>query len=213
MLPGLRGGRSGASAWPRATPASHRPSPDADGRKQELDRAIHRVEVAHRLGGRGTVCRVLSGQLGNSIQRGVPVIDAIAANLPSTLRLTVLGFVTAASLALVIAFLATLTPFAFLRSLLRGLPSLFISLPVFYSPQWIVWLLPFLVPLTRQQRPLVGLIVALDLITFVRFPLANYHLPDAVIIYGRYAILAALVAVLARAEWRRPPAPVAVGVV
>ncbi|MDU1920457.1 MAG: hypothetical protein E6766_08800 [Enterobacter sp.] len=40
--------------------------------------------------------RVLSGQLGNSIQRGVPVIDAIAANLPSTLRLTVLGFVTAA---------------------------------------------------------------------------------------------------------------------
>ena len=76
--------------------------------------------------------RVLSGQLGNSIQRGVPVIDAIAANLPSTLRLTVLGFVTAASLALVIAFLATLTPFAFLRSLLRGLPSLFISLPVFW---------------------------------------------------------------------------------
>ncbi|MDU6728240.1 MAG: ABC transporter permease, partial [Bradyrhizobium sp.] len=56
----------------------------------------------------------------------------IAANLPSTLRLTVLGFVTAASLALVIAFLATLTPFAFLRSLLRGLPSLFISLPVFW---------------------------------------------------------------------------------
>jgi sugar phosphate isomerase/epimerase len=36
--------------------------PDAEGRKRELDRAIQRIEVAHRLGGRGTVCRVLSGQ-------------------------------------------------------------------------------------------------------------------------------------------------------
>jgi len=37
-------------------------TPDAEGRKRELDRAIQRIEVAHRLGGRGTVCRVLSGQ-------------------------------------------------------------------------------------------------------------------------------------------------------
>jgi sugar phosphate isomerase/epimerase len=36
--------------------------PAAEGRKRELDRAIQRIEVAHRLGGRGTVCRVLSGQ-------------------------------------------------------------------------------------------------------------------------------------------------------
>lgn len=76
--------------------------------------------------------RVLSGDLGNSIQRGVPVADAIAANLPSTLRLTVLGFVTAAGLALGLAFTATLAPFSFLRAGLRSLPSLFISLPVFW---------------------------------------------------------------------------------
>jgi peptide/nickel transport system permease protein len=75
---------------------------------------------------------VLTGQLGYSIQRGVPVVDAIAANLPSTLGLTFLGFVAAASLALGVAFVSTLTRFASLRALLRGLPSLFISLPVFW---------------------------------------------------------------------------------
>lgn len=75
---------------------------------------------------------VLTGQLGYSIQRGVPVVDAVAANLPATLRLTSFGFVAATILALGVAFLSTLTRFASLRALLRSLPSLFISLPVFW---------------------------------------------------------------------------------
>lgn len=75
---------------------------------------------------------VLTGQLGYSIQRGVPVVDAVAANLPSTLRLTSFGFLAAASLALGVAFLSSLTRFAALRAMLRSLPSLFISLPVFW---------------------------------------------------------------------------------
>ncbi len=75
---------------------------------------------------------VLTGQLGYSIQRGVPVVDAIAANLPSTLRLTFFAFMAAAGLAVGVAFLSTLTRFASLRALLRSLPSLFISLPVFW---------------------------------------------------------------------------------
>jgi peptide/nickel transport system permease protein len=75
---------------------------------------------------------VLTGQLGYSIQRGVPVVDAIAANLPSTLRLTFFGFMAAAGLALGVAIFSTLTRFASLRALLRSLPSLFISLPVFW---------------------------------------------------------------------------------
>ncbi len=37
-------------------------NPDADIRKQELERQIAMVAVAKRLGGEGTVCRVLSGQ-------------------------------------------------------------------------------------------------------------------------------------------------------
>jgi hypothetical protein len=46
----------------------------------------------------------------------------------------------------------------------------FISLPVFYSPQWIVWFLPFVVPLARGQRWLLLPWVVLDLITYLTFP-------------------------------------------
>jgi Glycosyltransferase family 87 len=84
----------------------------------------------------------------------------------------------------------------------------FISLPVFYSPQWIVWLLPLLVPLAGQQRPLLWLIVALDVVTYISFPLGNLTLPAAVIIYTRYGILATLVGVLAWAELHRATPPI-----
>ncbi len=37
-------------------------NPDADSRKREIDRHAGLIAVTHRLGGRGAVCRVLSGQ-------------------------------------------------------------------------------------------------------------------------------------------------------
>jgi len=37
-------------------------NPDADARKRAIDHEVKMVRVAHRLGGEGTVCRVLSGQ-------------------------------------------------------------------------------------------------------------------------------------------------------
>jgi sugar phosphate isomerase/epimerase len=37
-------------------------SPDPDKRKQEIEREAQMIEIARRLGGRGAVCRVLSGQ-------------------------------------------------------------------------------------------------------------------------------------------------------
>jgi hypothetical protein len=62
-----------------------------------------------------------------------------------------------------------------LESLLRrGAIALivFMSVPVFFSPQWIVWLLPLLVPLAYRQRWLLPLLVALDLTTYLSFPIA-----------------------------------------
>jgi len=46
----------------------------------------------------------------------------------------------------------------------------FVALPVFYSPQWIIWFLPLLVPLARTQRWLLVPLVALDLVTYLSFP-------------------------------------------
>ncbi|MDG0798129.1 ABC transporter permease [Pectobacterium punjabense] len=78
------------------------------------------------------IAQILRGDLGLSIQAGVPVTELIAANLPPTLLLAVLGFIAAGLLAFALAFLSTLTPFQWLRTTLQSLPSLFISVPTFW---------------------------------------------------------------------------------
>ena len=75
---------------------------------------------------------VLTGNLGYSIQAGIPVSDLLMANLPSTLLLAASGFLCAAILAFALALLSTFAPFAWLRGLFQAVPSLFVSLPVFW---------------------------------------------------------------------------------
>ncbi|MGP2685633.1 ABC transporter permease [Serratia marcescens] len=79
-----------------------------------------------------TLGSVLHGDLGFSMQAGVPVTALLAANLPATLQLAVLGFAVAMLLALIIAFASNLTGFGWLRSALQTLPSLFVSVPTFW---------------------------------------------------------------------------------
>jgi peptide/nickel transport system permease protein len=78
----------------------------------------------------------LTGNLGYSVQTGAAVSTIIAAALPSTAVLALSGFLTALVLAVVIAVLATFGPatgpFVWLRRILDSVPSLFISIPVFW---------------------------------------------------------------------------------
>lgn len=74
----------------------------------------------------------LVGDFGYSVYSGVPVAQELAVNLPATLRLASLGFLTAAVLAVVLALLASLTPFTWLRNLILSVPALLISIPVFW---------------------------------------------------------------------------------
>jgi uncharacterized membrane protein len=46
----------------------------------------------------------------------------------------------------------------------------FISLSVVFSPQWILWLAPLLLPLASRSWPLTILVVALDLTTYLMWP-------------------------------------------
>ena len=52
----------------------------------------------------------------------------------------------------------------------------FVALQVFYSPQWILWLAPLLIPLAARRRQLVPLLVTLDLISYLSLVSV---LPDA----------------------------------
>ncbi len=64
-------------------------------------------------------------------------------------------------------------PIADLTTLLRRgsiLLLYLISVSVFYSPQWLVWLAPLLIPLTGRLPRLVGCVVALDLVSYAFLP-------------------------------------------
>lgn len=75
---------------------------------------------------------MLRGDFGFSLENGTPVSTVLAEALPSTLTLALTGFVLAVVIAVLIAVLATSGPFGWIRSALRALPPLFISLPAFW---------------------------------------------------------------------------------
>ena len=87
----------------------------------------------------------------------------------------------------------------------------FIGLSVWFSPQWVLWLAPLCLPLARRNRPLVALLVALDLVTYFTFPVYSPLWGPADsggidhAVYARFAVLGALAALLAWQEWRRTP--------
>ncbi|WP_300004899.1 ABC transporter permease [uncultured Cedecea sp.] len=79
-----------------------------------------------------TLGNMLRGDFGYSVEAGVSVSQLISTNLPPTLRLAALGFITAIVLAVIIAAASTLTPLRWLRSLFANLPALFIAVPTFW---------------------------------------------------------------------------------
>jgi hypothetical protein len=110
------------------------------------------------------------------------------------------------SVVLVAAALSWHRPAGLAGLLRRGAVVLvvFVCLQVFYSPQWILWLSPLLIPLARLDRRVLWLTVALDLATYVSFPMvfdSEFSLDP--LTYMRVLILVALVAVLMQAEFGR----------
>lgn len=79
-----------------------------------------------------SISHYLTGDFGTSLQSGARVKDLIAAALPATLLLATTAFVLAVVLAVLLAFVASFPPFGRLRAVARGLPSLFVSVPVFW---------------------------------------------------------------------------------
>jgi peptide/nickel transport system permease protein len=123
-----------------------------------------------------SIGNVLTGDLGYSVQAGVPVTTLLAANLPSTLVLASVGFALAVVLAVLIAIVASLAPFGWLRNLLHSVPSLFISIPTFWLGITLIQIFSFrlkLVPVIGGS-PLESLILpVLTLAVPISAPLAQ----------------------------------------
>ncbi|MCT9819157.1 ABC transporter permease [Microbacterium sp. W1N] len=79
-----------------------------------------------------SIAGFLTGDFGYSVASGAAVSDLIAAALPETLVLAVLGLILAIFLGVTIAFTATYGAGGWLRRIFRSLPPLFVSLPVFW---------------------------------------------------------------------------------
>ncbi|GIE88218.1 ABC transporter permease [Actinoplanes regularis] len=75
----------------------------------------------------------LTGDFGNSVQSGKPVVGAVLDVLPSTLALAAGALALAVLIAFGIALVATATRRAWLRNLVETLPSGAVSVPVFLS--------------------------------------------------------------------------------
>jgi peptide/nickel transport system permease protein len=106
----------------------------------------------------------------------VPVAHELLANLPATARLASLGFGLAVILAVTLAFLATLTPFAWLRGAIQSIPSLFVSIPVFWLGIMLIQIFSFRLKWISVINPgeLEGLILpVLTLAIPISAPLAQ----------------------------------------
>jgi peptide/nickel transport system permease protein len=100
-----------------------------------------------------TVANFLTGNFGYSIQAGVPVSQQLATNLPPTLLLASLGFVAAVVLTIALAALSNMVAMAWLRSSLQSLPSLFISVPVFWLGIMLIQIFSFQLGLVSVISP------------------------------------------------------------
>lgn len=123
-----------------------------------------------------TLAGYARGDFGFSTQYGTPVLQLIGEALPQTAALATLGFTLAVVIAVVIAFASTLSPFAWLRNLLRSLPGLFVSVPVFWLGILLIQVFSFglgWVPIVGAD-PVVGLILpVLTLAVPISAPLAQ----------------------------------------
>jgi peptide/nickel transport system permease protein len=95
------------------------------------------VQYGHRL------WEALHGDLGTSIQTGQDVRSAIADALPPTLQISLAGLAFAIVFGGAVALVATYTSARWLRQVLMGLPSLAVSLPVFWVGLMLVQLFSF----------------------------------------------------------------------
>lgn len=129
-----------------------------------------------------TAASFLRGDLGYSVQSGASVSALLAEALPSTLTLAALGLLVAVVLAVAIAALATHPGLQShrvtraLRSTLRGLPPLMVSLPVFWIGIVLIQVFSFqlgLVPLLNASPAQALILPVVTLAVPIAAPLAQ----------------------------------------
>lgn len=120
---------------------------------------------------------VLTGNLGTSLNTGLPVSQRLAETLPATLRLAAVALVIALVLAVAVAVLATRSPRSGVRAFVRGLPPLANSVPLFWVAllfvQWFSFQLGWLPIVAVRETPVSLGIAAFALAIPASAPIAQ----------------------------------------
>jgi peptide/nickel transport system permease protein len=123
-----------------------------------------------------TLFAMLRGDVGYSVQAGVPVSELIASNLPDTLTLALPAILLAAVLAFTLAVASRLPALRWLSNVFQSLPVLFVSLPTFWLGIALIQLFSFqlrLIPVINPS-PLQGLILPIITVAIpISAPLAQ----------------------------------------
>lgn len=134
-----------------------------------------------------SIARLFQGDLGYSLISGERVTTLIAEAVPSTLRLTGLGLFFAILLAFAIVSTAALTRWEALRNALELLPSLFVSVPMFWLGLLVIQLFSFRLGLfvaVDDEAPASLLFAALAMAIPVSAPLAAVFLASVQTVYA-----------------------------
>lgn len=146
------------------------------------------------------------------LSRGLEPRSIYGLILPASLGTQSWGWLRVAIVLLVAALLVyrpVTNPISLLRRAAVVL-IVFISLQVFFSPQWIVWLAPLLFPLASRNKTLLRWVILLDVAMYISFPVVydqvglagRGHLLDMGLTYIRFGMEMALVYLLVREEWK-----------
>ncbi|MBE0416655.1 MAG: ABC transporter permease [Coriobacteriia bacterium] len=93
--------------------------------KHALDQPLYRQYVLY-------VSNILKGDLGESFQRGRPVLDILADKFPNTLRLAVAGIIIEAIIGVTAGIISAVRQYSFLDVLVTLSTSILVSVPVFW---------------------------------------------------------------------------------
>ncbi len=94
-------------------------------KKHALDQPLHRQYVIY-------IGNLLQGDLGESYQRGRPVLDIFADKFPNTLRLAFAGIIVEIIIGLTAGIISAVRQYSFLDVLVTLSTSILVSVPVFW---------------------------------------------------------------------------------
>ena len=127
-----------------------------------------------------------TGDLGNSVSTGIPVLEELGRRLPASLELTLLALLLSLAIALPLGILAATRPGSWIDHLCRVIVTAGVSLPVFFTGLFLIYLFYYLMGLAPSP------LGRLEIFFLPPPPITGFYTLDALIAGDFEVFLASL---------------------